>query len=89
MDKPIRFTNHARQKFVDLANLGFVVTEAQVLDTVRDPSYVDTSVDPPIAQKPISDRHLIRVVFVEAEDEIRIVTFYPARRERYDPDDAL
>ncbi|MBN1966113.1 MAG: DUF4258 domain-containing protein [Anaerolineae bacterium] len=83
--KPIRFTRHAEQKFEDLAQVGFVVTREQVLDTVLDPEYVYVEVDPPIAQKAISDRHWLRVVFVEAGDEIRIVTFYPARRTRYEP----
>ena len=89
MDKPIRFTKHAQQKFDDLTELGFIVTEEQVLDALYHPEYVDRDVDPPIAQKAISDRHLIRVVFVEDENEICIVTFYPARRDRYEPEDEV
>jgi hypothetical protein len=89
MSKVIRFTNHARQKFADLAEVGFVVTEEQVLETVRNPEHVDQRVDPPVAQKAISARHLIRVAFVEEADEIRIVTFYPVRRSRYEPEDEI
>lgn len=89
MNKPVHFTRHARQKFDDLAELGFLVTEEQVLDALLAPDHTDTTVDPPIAQKAISDRHLIRVVFVEEEDEIRIVTFYPARRSRYESEDEV
>jgi hypothetical protein len=85
MAKPVRFTRHAQQKFTDLARAGFTVTTAQVLDAITRPESVDRAVDPPIAQKAISERHVIRVVFVEDEDEIRIVTFYPARRTRYEP----
>lgn len=89
MDKPIRFTKHALQKFADLAELGFVVTQEQVLDVLNDPDHIVTTADPPIAQKPISERHVLRVVFVEATDEIRIVTFYPARKDRYEPDNEV
>ncbi|MEW6581039.1 MAG: DUF4258 domain-containing protein [Chloroflexota bacterium] len=85
MVKPIRFTRHARQKLTDLARLGFTVIPDQVIEAVRNPEYVDTNLDPPVAQRAISERHLIRVVFVEDENELRIVTFYPARRARYEP----
>jgi len=85
MAKPVRFTRHAQQKFADLARAGFTVTMAQVLDTVNDPESVDRIANPPVAPKAISDRHVLRVVFVEDESEIRIVTFYPARRSRYEP----
>jgi len=85
MVKPVRFTRHAQQKFTDLARLGFIITPEQVLEALRNPEHVDTDLDPPVAQRAISDRHLVRVVFVENENELRIVTFYPARRERYEP----
>jgi hypothetical protein len=85
MSKPPTFTRHAEQKFVDLAELGFAVTREQVIETVQMPDYVDHVVDPPIAQKGLDDRHLLRVVFVEEAETIRIVTFYPARRVRYEP----
>lgn len=89
MDKPIRFTHHARQKLVDLAELGFAVTETHVIRAVRDPDHLVTDTDPPVAQKAISNQHVIRVVFVEDEHEIRIVTSCPARRGHYEPDDAV
>ena len=89
MNKPVRFTKHAQRKFIDLAQMGFDISEAQVLDAVLHPEYVARDADPPIAQMAISERHLIRVVFVEDEIEIRIVTFYPARRTRYEPEDEI
>jgi hypothetical protein len=87
--KLIRFTRHARQKFDDLAALGFPITEDQVVDALQNPEHIDSEADPPIAQKAISERHLVRVVFVETEDVIRIVTFYPARRTRYESEDEV
>ena len=84
MDKLVRFTKHARKKFDDLKELGFTVSEQQVLETISNPEKVDRTVDPPIAQKSVSERHVLRVVFVEEDDEIRVVTFYPGRKDRYE-----
>jgi hypothetical protein len=88
-DKPIRFTKHARQKVVDLEVLGFTVREEQVIDTLRNPDQVDRESIPPIAQKGIDADHVLRVVFVEEDEEIRVITLYPGRRTRYETDDAL
>jgi hypothetical protein len=87
--KPVTFTHHARKKFTDLAELGFVVTEPQVIETVLSPDSVDRVAEPPIAQKQISQRHILRVVFFEEAESIRVITFYPARRSRYDTEISL
>jgi len=84
-DKAVHFTKHARQKFIDLAEMGFTVTEQQVIDVVQSPETIDTDADPPIAQKVISEHHTLRVVFVEDDEAILVITFYPARRSRYEP----
>jgi hypothetical protein len=84
MSKAVRFTKHAEQKFGDLAEIGFVVTKEQVIDTVTNPESVDQTVHPPIAQKIVSKNHLLRVVFVEDSEWILVITFYPARRSRYE-----
>jgi len=84
MDKLVYFTKHAEQKFADLAELGFVVTREQVIETIHNPDSIDRAIDPPIAQKVISKQHLLRVVFVEEDDKIVVVTFYPGAKKRYD-----
>ncbi len=89
MEKPIRFTDHAWKKFADLEALGFIVTEAQVVDTVLRPESIDASEHPPTAQKVISEKHVLRVVFIEDGEGILIVTFYPGRRKRYEDENAL
>ena len=83
MDKPVRFTTHAKQKFSDLADMGFTVTEEQVVDTVINPEEVDESDYPLTAQKVVSERHVLWVVFKEDSEGILIITFYPGRRKRY------
>lgn len=37
-----------------------------------------------IAQKVIDENHVIRVVFEEFSDKIKIITFYPGKRKRYE-----
>lgn len=35
-------------------------------------------------QKQVNSKHLIRVVYEEKDEDVVIVTFYPARRKRYE-----
>jgi hypothetical protein len=37
-----------------------------------------------IARGPLTQEHLLNVVFSETESEIIVVTFYPGRRTRYE-----
>ena len=37
-----------------------------------------------IAQKIYDEKHLIRVIYEVSDEDILVVTFYPARRERYE-----
>ena len=81
----IRFTVHARLKFADLATLGLGVSEAEVLDVLAAPDEtVPGHHNRKVAQKGYGPRHVLRVVFEEHENEIVVVTFYPARRRRYE-----
>ena len=37
-----------------------------------------------IAQKVIDKAHLIRVIYIREGDEIKVITFYPTKRQRYE-----
>ena len=37
-----------------------------------------------IAQKIIDERHLIRIIYEDLPEVVRVITFYPGRRERYE-----
>jgi len=89
VDKPIYFTHHARAKFAVLAEIGLTVTEDQIADVVHRPDSIDSRKWLPIAQKSIDERHVLRVVFVEEVDKIRVITFYPGRKSRYETEDDL
>ncbi len=83
--KPVRFTSHADEKFGILAAHGCVVTKAQVLETLKHPDTIGPGYrGRKIARGPLTQEHLLNVVFSETEGEITVVTFYPGRRTRYE-----
>lgn len=83
--KEIKYTRHAREKFVVFERHGFEVTGEQVKAAIRNPDQVfSQSGGRFIAQKGITERHVLRVVYRKEEDEYIVITFYPGRRERYE-----
>jgi len=83
----VRYTGHARGKFELLARYGVRVSPTMVEDTIRNP---DTMMPDPsgggrtIAQRRMSDRHVLRVVFRREDNVAVVITFYPGRRSRYE-----
>ena len=83
-DRPIRFTRHALEQMSTADRRGFTVNQAMVLATLRNPQQiVPGKFGRLIAQSPLDEVYLLRVVF-EAGEEIVVVTAYPARRARYE-----
>jgi hypothetical protein len=81
----IRLTDHARRKFEVLRELGLKVEEHRVLEIVRKPSVVGRAwKDRFVATGPLSSTHVLRVIFEKQNGNITVVTFYPARRARYE-----
>lgn len=85
MAKNIVYGSHAEEKFEILRRHGFVVSKRQVRETLRRPEKVDEGFrGRKIAQRRISEKHVLRVVYEERQKEIGVVTFYPGRRSRYE-----
>ena len=85
MTKTIVYTAHARQKYQILKRHGCVITEEAVLKTVEEPDSVrDGRRNRFIAQRVVNTEHVLRVIYEEQGDSIVIITFYPARGERYE-----
>jgi len=81
----INFTNHAKRKFKILQEYGLSLTKKQVEDTVKNPEIIlEGKHNRFIAQKTLDNGHLLRVIFEKENKETRIITFYPARRDRYE-----
>lgn len=81
----VDYTRHARDKFEVLRRHGFMVTLDQVAETVLHPEAV---IPQPggrfIAQKRITEHHVLRVVYRQEGDTRVVITFYPGRRDRYE-----
>jgi len=74
----ILFTKHAEDKFEVLKRHKFTVSRAKVLETVENPDSIDYSRDLIlIAQRKISKKHVLRVVYKKEGSFIKIITFYP------------
>jgi len=81
----IIFTDHAKFKLKIFELHGLKISESQISDIVRYP--VNTNQGKKgrlIIQGQFDETHLLRVICEIESDTIRIVTFYPARRDRYE-----
>ena len=85
MPDNIRFTDHAIEKFGILRQHGIDVSESFVEDIVRSPAVIHPGYGGRmVAQGPLDERRVLRVVYEATPTETVIVTFYPGKRERYD-----
>jgi len=83
--KKIVYGDHAEEKFEILRRHGFVVSKRQVRATLRKPENVEEGFrGRKVAQRRITQRHVLRVIYEERQKEIMVVTFYPGRRSRYE-----
>jgi hypothetical protein len=74
-----------KKKFEILRRHGFIVTKRQVRETLRKPDKIDEGFrGRKVAQRRISEKHVLRVIYVEGQKEIAVATFYPGRRSRYE-----
>lgn len=63
---------------------GVGITEEFITDALLHPDNVVPGLGGRlIAQKVLDERHILRIVYVKEENQIRVVTVYPGRRERY------
>lgn len=83
--KDIEFCRYAKVKLEILAARGFKLSESDVKEIVDDPDKVLTGhKGRKIAQRAIDEQHVLRVIFEEYKEKFVVVTFYPARRQRYE-----
>lgn len=83
--KGIRFSQHALLKFEVLVAHGLSLEKELVMNTVLNPAMVSEGYrGRKIAQGPLDEGRVLRVVYEERGDEVIVVTFYPGRRQRYE-----
>ncbi len=85
MERPIIFTDHAEFKLLLLGRHGFKLLKQDIRDILREPQRILSGyAGRKIAEKPITKEHTLRVVFEESPSAIKVITMYPARRNRYE-----
>ncbi|TAL70794.1 MAG: DUF4258 domain-containing protein [Bacteroidetes bacterium] len=83
--KIVNFSLHSLLKFSILRRHGFNISEKEINDCIQYPDNLSSGFNNrKIAQKIIDEKHSIRVIFEETENEIIIITFYPVRSGRYE-----
>jgi len=83
--KKVVYGDHAKDKFALLRRHGFVVSRKQVTETVQKPEKIEAGYKGrKVAQRSVSERHVLRVIYEDGPEEIKIVTFYPGRKSRYE-----
>jgi hypothetical protein len=83
--KRIVFSSHAENKFDILKGHGFDVSKNTIISTLERPDKLESGYrGRRIAQKILDERHIIRVIFEDLPTILRVLTFYPGRRERYE-----
>ena len=81
----VDFTDHAKRKFEILKRLGFSVSMRRVVGVVESPERVDVGWKGRfIASARLNREYVLRVVYEKVGDRKVVVTFYPARRRRYE-----
>ena len=83
--KKIIFSSHAEDKFAILKHHGFDVSRKTIISALEVPDKVEAGYkNRKIAQKNIDESHVIRVIFEELPTMVKVLTFYPGRRKRYE-----
>lgn len=83
MDRKIRFTKHAAEKFDVLKRYGFEIRKKLVINAILDPEHLEEKNNQFFATRTIDSKHSLRVVYENRKDYLVVITFYPVRRERY------
>ncbi|MHA1711125.1 MAG: hypothetical protein ACTSUS_03525 [Candidatus Freyarchaeota archaeon] len=84
MDVPkVRFTGHAREKFDLVRRYGFDLDRRKVIEAVWNPDRLDVRGDQRLALKALDERYALRVAYEERKGYLVVITFYPARQDRY------
>jgi len=83
--RKVEFTEHAKLKLRILRKHGFMIEENKVVETIIQPDKIILGrMGRLIAQKRLDKEHVLRVIYETEDDKLKVITLYPARRERYE-----
>lgn len=85
MTKKIIFCSHAENKFKIFEKHGLRFTKTQIIGTIINAEEILMADHArKIAQKSFDSEYILRVIFEETNELITVITFYPAKRSRYE-----
>jgi uncharacterized DUF497 family protein len=85
--KKIVFSRHAEYKIQVLIRHQVNVDKSLIEKIISKPGRVENGYkNRLIAQGQLDEYHVLRIVYEESEEEIKIITIYPGRRSRYEKD---
>ena len=81
---PIKFTKHVYDKFKipEVVKLGIKLKN--ITEILEHPTSVDRSIDPHQSVGNLSSTLSLSVIWKTENDIIKVITFYPAKRGRYE-----
>lgn len=82
--KEIKISKHAYSKLRILAERNIVVDTRLIFNTVRNPDQLESGEEESIAQIPLTEFLVLRVVYREFEAFIVVITLYVGKRSRYE-----
>ncbi|MDI6784595.1 MAG: DUF4258 domain-containing protein [bacterium] len=87
MKSDIVFSGHALLKIDILNKHGLHISQEIIEDIIRFPDIIEKGYKGrTVAQKAISEDHVLRVIYEFKDNIIYVITIYPGRRSRYEKD---
>lgn len=81
----IVYTKHALEKFRLLEKLGWKISKQKVNQTIRQPKWSGTSkLGQYATMSSLDQKHILRVIYDKVGDEVKVITFHPARKGKYE-----
>lgn len=81
----ILYTKHALEKFAELGTEGWNITKAKIRQTIKNPKWKGSSQHgQETAMSLVDENHILRVIINRNSDIIKVITFHPGKRGRYE-----
>ena len=85
--KRIVFSQHAVDKIEILKKHKIFIDKELIENAILNPDSIDSGYKGRfVAQKMLDENHVLRIVYEESEESVRVITMYPGRRKRYEKD---
>ena len=82
-EKAITLSPHANEKLRRLVQIG--ISEEKIIQTIQNPENLTAGYfGRKIAQSPLTEELVLRVIYEEMNNNILVITVYPAKRRRYE-----